>query len=157
MTSQSRVRLARRHAGLSQAQLAQAVCVQRSAVSHWEAAQGKNPTLCHLRKIALATCVQFEWLATGRGEMALSNQARMDSIATAMAMLIDDALELRLLAAFRAAPPKSQVPLVEIAEQLTAQRVGRGRERPASLDETLHHGIEVEMRSGHPTGRARLS
>ena len=40
MTPQQRIRLARRHAGLSQAALAHAVGVQRSAVSHWEATPG---------------------------------------------------------------------------------------------------------------------
>ena len=70
MTSQQRIRLARRHAAMSQTQLAQAVGVQRSAVSHWEAPQGKNPSVKHLREIAMVTGVQFEWLATGRGQMA---------------------------------------------------------------------------------------
>ena len=54
---------------MSQTQLAQAVGVQRSAVSHWEAPQGKNPSVKHLREIAMVTGVQFEWLATGRGRM----------------------------------------------------------------------------------------
>lgn len=35
MTSQERIRLARRMAGLSQTQLAKIAGVQRSAVSHW--------------------------------------------------------------------------------------------------------------------------
>ena len=36
MTPQQRIRLARRHAGLSQATLGTAVGVQRSAVGHWD-------------------------------------------------------------------------------------------------------------------------
>ena len=72
MTPQQRIRLARRHAGLSQASLGAAVGVQRSAVGHWEAARGKFPSVAHLREIALVTGVQFEWLATGRGSMGLS-------------------------------------------------------------------------------------
>ncbi|MFX8735760.1 helix-turn-helix transcriptional regulator, partial [Acinetobacter baumannii] len=67
MSPQQRIRLARRHAGLSQAALAAAVGVQRSAVSHWETAQGKSPSTEHMRQVALVTGVQFEWLATGRG------------------------------------------------------------------------------------------
>ena len=39
MNPQDRIRLARRHAGLSQARLAEAIGVQRSAVSHWESPQ----------------------------------------------------------------------------------------------------------------------
>ena len=54
MTAQQRIRLARRHAALSQAQLADVVGVQRSAVSHWEAPEGKNPSVKHLREVALS-------------------------------------------------------------------------------------------------------
>lgn len=127
MSAQQRMRLARRHAGLSQAALAKAVGVQRSAVSHWEAALGKSPSAAHLREAALATGVQFEWLATGRGRMNLSSEVAMDSVATAEALLVDDPLELRLIMAFRDTPPRAQVPLVEIAEQLASQRTGRPR------------------------------
>ena len=60
MTPQQRIRLARRHGGLSQTQLAQRVGVQRSAVSHWASANGKHPTVAHLCEIAQATGVNFE-------------------------------------------------------------------------------------------------
>ncbi|QCW25058.1 helix-turn-helix transcriptional regulator [Lysobacter enzymogenes] len=108
MTPQQRIRLARRHAGLSQAALGTAVGVQRSAVGHWESAQGKFPSVTHLREVALATGVQFEWLATGRGRMNLSQDTAMDSVAAADALLVEDALELRLLAAFREAPARAR-------------------------------------------------
>lgn len=127
MTAYQRIRLARRHANLSQAQLGAAVGVQRSAVSHWEAAQGKNPSVAHMRQIALATHVQFEWLATGRGTMVLSKDMEFDSVATAEALLVDDPLELRLLHAFRESPARARAPLVEVVEQLAQQRTGRAR------------------------------
>lgn len=127
MTPQQRIRLARRHAGLSQAALGTAVGVQRSAVSHWEATQGKHPSMAHLRELALVTGVQFEWLATGRGSMGLSADTAFDSVATAEAVLVDDPLELRLIAAFREAPVRSRAPLVEVAEQLASLRTGRPR------------------------------
>lgn len=127
MTLALRIRLARRHGGLSQAALATAVGVQRSAVSHWEGNPGKSPSAAHLREIALATGVQFEWLATGRGRMTLSQQVEMDSIATADALLVDDPLELRLLAAFRDSPVRARAPLVEVVEQLAHRRIGRPR------------------------------
>jgi len=127
MTPQQRIRLARRHAGLSQAALGAAVGVQRSAVGHWEAARGKFPSVAHLREIALVTGVQFEWLATGRGTMGLSPDTALDSVAAADAMLVEDPLELRLLAAFRAAPTRSKAPLVEVVEQLAELRTGRAR------------------------------
>ena len=109
-----------------------------------------------MREIALVTCVHFEWLATGRGTMALSNEIRLDSIPAAHALLVEDALELRLLTAFRDSPPHSQVPLVEIAEQLTAQRIGNGRERPAPWDPNQRHVPRVGMQSGHRSGPAKL-
>lgn len=130
MTAQQRIRLARRHAGLSQQKLALAVGVQRSAVSHWEAPQGKHPTAAHLGEIAMTTGVQFEWLATGRGTMALSKDAQLDSVATADALLVEDALELRMILAFREAPVRSRLPLIEVMEQLAAQRTGRPRTGP---------------------------
>ena len=127
MTSQQRIRLARRHAGLSQAALGTAIGVQRSAVSHWEASQGKHPSVDHLRQLALVAGVQFEWLATGRGNMSLSADTALDSVAAAQGQLIDDAMELRLIAAFREAPIRARAPLVEVAEQLAASRTGRAR------------------------------
>lgn len=127
MTPQQRIRMARRHAGLSQAALGAAVGVQRSAVGHWEAAQGKFPNVSHLREIAMVTGVQFEWLATGRGNMSLSADTALDSVAAADAILVEDPLELRLITAFRDAPARAKAPLVEVAEQLAEQRTGRGR------------------------------
>jgi transcriptional regulator with XRE-family HTH domain len=125
MTSQQRIRLARRHAGLSQAALAAAVGVQRSAVSHWEATNGKHPSVTHMRELAMACGVQFEWLATGRGKMGLSEDVALDSVAAADALLVEDPFELRLIHAFRDAPARSRAPLVEVVEQLAALRTGR--------------------------------
>lgn len=136
MNSQDRIRLARRHAGLSQAKLAETIGVQRSAVSHWESPQGKNPSVDHLRTMALVTGVTFEWLATGRGKMQLSEDAVLDSVSAADAILVEEPLELRLVQAFREASPKTRVALVEIVEELAAKRLGRTRpKRPNSLSE----------------------
>lgn len=137
--SQHRIRLARRHAGLTQVALARAVGVQRSAVSHWESTTGKNPSVNHLREIALIAGVSFEWLSTGRGSMQISRDVALDSVATAQAMLLDDPLELRLVGAFRDAPARARIPLVEIVEQLALQRTGRRRPTVSSLgDEDTH-------------------
>lgn len=127
MTAQQRIRLARRHSALSQAQLAEAVGVQRSAVSHWEAPEGKNPSVKHLREVAMVTGVQFEWLATGRGDMGTSRETVLDSVAAADAMLVDDMLEQRLLRAFREAPVRARLALVEVIEELAQLRTGRVR------------------------------
>ncbi len=125
-----RIRIARRTAGLSQAQLALELGVQRSAVSHWEAQRGK-PSANNLRQLALLTGVQFEWLATGRGPMTPSAESLLDSVAAVAALLVDDPQERRLLNAFRDAPVAARLPLLELAEQLAAQRTGR-RSRPSA-------------------------
>lgn len=134
MASAPRIRQARRLAGMSQAQLAEAVGVHRSAVSHWETPEGRQPSAIHLRGIVLATGVAFEWLATGRGEMLPSADTLLDSVSAADAELVDDPQERRLLEAFRHAPVRSRVPLLELAEQLAAQRLPRNRRRAAGED-----------------------
>ena len=141
MSSQERIRLARRHAALSQSQLAQAVGVQRSAVSHWEAPQGKNPSVKHLRDIAVVTGVQFEWLVTGRGQMAPSRDTVLDSVAAADAMLVDDAVEQRLLLAFRETPVRARLALVEVVEELAGQRTGRTR--PGTRNALLNESYDI--------------
>jgi transcriptional regulator with XRE-family HTH domain len=135
MNPQDRIRLARRHAGLSQARLAEAIGVQRSAVSHWESPQGKNPSVDHLRAVAMVANVAFEWLATGRGKMQLSEDAVLDSVSAAAALLVEEPLELRLVQAFRDASPRTRIALVEILEELTAKRVGRSRHKRSPLGE----------------------
>lgn len=130
MNAPQRIRLARRHAGLSQLGLATAVGVQRSAVSHWEAVQGKSPTVSNLRRVAGATGVQFEWLATGRGRMAMSADDTMNDVAAADVAIVEDAFELRLLEAFRHLPTRSKAPLVELMEQMAELRTGRKRVQP---------------------------
>lgn len=129
ISPQQRIRLARRHVNLSQAQLASAVGVQRSAVSHWEAPNGKNPSLANLREVAIITRVHFEWLATGRGAMTLSRDEVLDSVATTEALLVEDILETRLVNAFRDAPARARISVVEVVEQLATQRHGRTKAR----------------------------
>ena len=63
----NRIRQARRGAEMSQSELAAAVGVARSAVAQWERKDGAKPTTDNMSKIAMATAVSFEWLATGRG------------------------------------------------------------------------------------------
>ena len=65
----NRIRQARRHASLSQQQLAALVGVHRSAVAQWEQPGGSHPTVENLARVAAVTAVSFEWLATGRGRM----------------------------------------------------------------------------------------
>lgn len=125
MSLPSRIRTARRLVGYSQARLAEELNVHRSAASHWERGCGRSPTVTHLRQIAEVRKVNFEWLTTGRGTASVSSEVLLDSIAPADALVTYDDLEMRLLQAFRDAPVKSRVALVEVVEQLAAQRVPR--------------------------------
>src|SRR5690242_9135822 len=62
-----RIRESRVRAGLSKAELARRVGVCASAAVQWEHPQGTAPNATNLSKIAQATNVAYEWLATGRG------------------------------------------------------------------------------------------
>ncbi len=62
-----RIRRARGLAGINQAAMAAMVGVSRGAATQWESG-GTEPTAANLRKIAEATNVSYEWLATGSGE-----------------------------------------------------------------------------------------
>lgn len=119
---QQRMRLARRHAGLSQTQLAQRVGVQRSAVSHWESPDGNSPKVAHLREVATVAGVHFEWLATGRGAMSISADVSLDSVSAVLGELIDDDAELRLIRSYREVPAHGRMLLVEIAELMRTLR-----------------------------------
>jgi transcriptional regulator with XRE-family HTH domain len=118
---------------MSQAKFAEAIGVQRSAVSHWESPQGKNPSVSHLREVAMVAGVTFEWLATGRGKMQLSEDAMLDSVSAADAILVEDSLELLLIQGFREASPRTRIALVEIVEELTSKRLGRSRNKRPTL------------------------
>lgn len=121
--------MARRHLKFSQVKLAEAIGVHRSAVSQWEAPLGKTPTVNNLKKLAELAGVHFEWLATGRGAMALSREIELEAISAAHALLIDDAVEMRMITALRVATIESRLLLVEIAEQMAALRI-RSKSRP---------------------------
>lgn len=62
--------------------------------------------------------------------MGLSRDASAEPQSTADACVVDDPMEMRLLAAFRDAPALARAPLVELAEQLAAARTGRSRVAP---------------------------
>lgn len=128
-TLHARIKLARRLMNVSQTKLATEIGVQRSAVSHWESPLGKNPTLKNLRKIAEVTAVRFEWLATGRGAMALSSKTLADSIPAVLALMVDDELEVRMLEAMRDLSLDSKMSLVELAEQIAALRMGKSKRK----------------------------
>ena len=63
-----RIKAARKHANLTQLELARKVGVSQPVISQLE--KGENLQSVHLVKIASACTVRAEWLATGEGEMA---------------------------------------------------------------------------------------
>lgn len=63
-----RIKAARKHANLTQLELAKKVGVSQPVISQLE--KGENLQSVHLVKIASACNVRAEWLATGTGEMA---------------------------------------------------------------------------------------
>ncbi len=145
MTLTQRIRLSRRHGGLSQATLADLVGVHRSAVSHWESTKPKKPNMGHLLAIAVACGVQFEWLATGRGTMLMAEQSHADAKAGNV-VLVEDDQEVELLRAYRETSPQSRMVLVELAQQLARQRLGRRVARPT----TLMHALRTRIGDDDP-------
>lgn len=114
-----RIRRARRHAGLSQTQLAAAIKVRRSAVSNWESVADVHPTMVNLAAIAVACKVSLDWLGTGRGTMASDER---EHVQAADAELIDAPAERRLLAIFRSLPRHSQALILDLLELLVTSR-----------------------------------
>ena len=69
MEISQRISLARNNRALSQTQLASMLGVSRGACGQWE--RGITvPSVVNLSKLAWHLNVRFEWLSTGRGEMA---------------------------------------------------------------------------------------
>lgn len=114
-----RIRRARRRAGISQAQLADAVRVRRSAVSNWESAAEVHPTMVNLAAIAQACNVSLDWLGTGRGAMSVDT---LDDVQAADAELVDAPAERRLLAIFRSLPRHSQALILDLLELLVVRK-----------------------------------
>lgn len=101
----ARIRHARRLIGLSQSALAKALGVGPSAVAQWELPTGTSPTLGHLTEIAKVAGISFEWLATGRGPIALD---RDDEPTDDTRDPTTDYAEDRLLTAFRRVPNRKR-------------------------------------------------
>ena len=100
-----RIRQARRSADLTQDGLARHLDVNRSAVAQWERKEGCRPTSENLARIAMATHVSYEWLATGRGRMCGGGTLATPS---------ECELEARLVTAFRAMTPAAKKALVDL-------------------------------------------
>ena len=103
---------------MSKSELARRIGVHPSACIQWEAVGGTHPKLEHLARIATILDVRFEWLATGRGEMRYSPQAREERPARGSLDRLLNAEERRLLESFRAMDARRRRLLLELTALL---------------------------------------
>ena len=78
-----------------------------------------------MRKLAVATRVQFEWLATGRGKMSIAVEGQGDDASSALVLnyYAHDEVEERMLIALRKLDYWQSVLLAEHAEGLAAGKL----------------------------------
>ncbi len=113
----ARIHQARSAAGFSRAELGRRVGVGPSAAVQWESADGTAPAIENLAKIAVATGVSFEWLATGRGAARLRADVEEQS-AVSEAPFARDLQEERVLYAFRKLDDTRRDAVVRFLEEL---------------------------------------
>lgn len=110
-TLNDRIRRARALSGVTQSTLARKVGVHRSAVAQWESPIGSTPSMEHLIAIALHTCVNLEWLGTGRGNpLAVDESVEIDREDDRAI----DALEAQCLRALRRMPRRLREQVVAV-------------------------------------------
>jgi transcriptional regulator with XRE-family HTH domain len=114
MKLSERILFARRRAGLTQAALARALCLQRSAVSNWESVGTGRPTMTNLIAIAKVTDVSLEWLATGRGRVAVADDGAGDDEVPAV--------DAELVENFRALSARQQLMALNLLKELAKGR-----------------------------------
>jgi transcriptional regulator with XRE-family HTH domain len=107
----ARIRETRRIANISRAELARRIGVKPSAAAQWEYDDGTAPTVSNLIKIAVATAVSFEWLATGRGP-ARDNNGHHETPAIQQEAFAHTLFEEQLLILAREMPVAWQSPLI---------------------------------------------
>lgn len=120
----TRIRQARRRVAYSQTDLAERVGVNRSAVAQWERPGGSTPTSSNLSKIAVTTSVQYEWLATGRGQMyAPASGDGSETPALELHFFAHDGIEERVLQGLRKLEYWQTLSIAELVESLGRKRL----------------------------------
>ena len=102
LTVADRIRVARRHARISQTQAAEGVGVHRGTFAHWERGGGHLPSARNAINLAKLLRVNHEWLMTGRGEMECRATTSLSHVRQECIARCPE--EERWLAAFRRLP-----------------------------------------------------
>lgn len=106
-----RICVARRRKHLSQAKLAAALGVSRSAVANWEGAGKTAPGTEHLIGIAAVTGVSCDWLVSGNGQPCTATCDAHLSPVTAQ-----NCTERQMLLAFRGHRPHVRRAVLRLLE-----------------------------------------
>lgn len=114
----TRIRQARRKSQLTQTGVAELLGINRSAVAQWERPGGSKPTATNLSRLALATHVGFEWLATGRGRMSPKPDGDGAGEALRLDYFAHDEVEERVLIGLRKLEYSQTVAIAELVESL---------------------------------------
>lgn len=129
----SRVRLVRRAAGLTQAELAMQMKMSRSAVAQWESSTGSSPSADNLSRLAIKLGCSYEWLATGRGSRNANNRSAghpAEDPSEVLRFFARTDAEEHLLATFRQLESWDQIVVGSLADML-ATRPGSAARRVA--------------------------
>lgn len=106
-----RIRVARRRKNMTQADLAAALGVSRSAVGNWEGAGKTVPDASHLIGIAVATGVSCDWLISGGGEPCSASCGSSRAPSTAR-----NCVEQQVLLAFRHGSPRTRSAVLQLLD-----------------------------------------
>jgi transcriptional regulator with XRE-family HTH domain len=117
-----RIRTARQGATLSQAELAIQLGVTPGAVAQWESLHGTKPKTERLIAIAAATGTEFNWLATGQGDLRRRKKSAEQIPALALDAFAQDLTEELLLDRFRRLSPRAKALLSDFLDAITARR-----------------------------------
>ncbi|WP_348055125.1 helix-turn-helix domain-containing protein [Dokdonella sp.] len=118
-----RIRLARQRTGLSQAELADQAGVTSSAVAQWESPRGTKPDLNHLLRVAVATNVTLDWLATGSGAKSARKSASQEESPTlVLSVFAQNPVEETVLTCLRTMRPRTRDLLVSLVQELASNK-----------------------------------
>jgi transcriptional regulator with XRE-family HTH domain len=115
LSIRERIRDARLAAELSCAELARRVGVRASAAVQWESRHGTTPSVGNMARVAAATGVAFEWLATGRGPRDIDKGT--DAPAVVLADFAQNGFEERMLRVARQVPLRRRDALLKFLEE----------------------------------------